>query len=106
MIDPKSETLLRLNAAGHLPALMATGKPAGASSMWRYHKHGRESLAGRLVKLETIRLPAGIFTSAQAVDRFVAALNDQPDPAAPAATPASSASIDKAEAELADAGIC
>jgi len=102
MINPESEEILSMPQAAESPLLTtASGKRPSAVLLSRWRNRGRLSSSGQRVCLETIRLPAGIFTSREAINRFVAALNDGESDAA--AT--QSDSLTAAERELAAAGI-
>lgn len=96
-IDINREQLLSLaDAAKRLP-----GRP-DVSSLWRWRKRG----ARGGVKLETIACGERVYTSVEALQRFVAACTTS---ASSGTTPAPSsrraAEIDRAEREAAAAGI-
>jgi hypothetical protein len=79
MIDPKTETLITLREAASNPLLMKfrAGQIAHVSTLWRYALKGARAADGRRVKLETLKTFRGLSTSAEAIARFVAALNPQ-----------------------------
>lgn len=102
MIDLQTETTLRLNDARNLPWLKGrTGKRISKDSLQRWALRGL-----RGVRLETVRIGGTIFTSAEAILRFLERLNAGSDQAGntPAATN-SSATIARAERRLDDPGI-
>lgn len=106
MIDVESEQLIPLTEARKHPALRnpRTRKPAHASSVFRYALQGARATSGEKIRLETVKLPSGLCTSAQAIARFIKRLTD-PDATVPASTPKSrQQQINRAEAELAAAG--
>ena len=106
MIDVMTETIVDFPAACRHPALRnsRTGKASSLASLYRFIQRGARSVSGERVKLETIRLPAGMRTSTEAVERFIRALND-PDAMPPAPRSASrKKQVDRAEAELQAAG--
>lgn len=78
------ESLITMSAAAKLTA----GRPH-PSSLWRWTKKG---VGG--VRLESVQVGGRVFTSREALQRFVAALN-------PATVPTEA----EAEAELSQAGI-
>lgn len=106
MIDRSTEKLLPLSEAKRLPEFqMPDGSEPSPPTLWRWRNRGVRSPKGDRVKLETLRLPGGIFTSYEAIGRFVAALNGAPSCDRSQDTPRRVAAIDAAERELAAAGI-
>lgn len=68
-----SEQIILLSAAARrLPCLRA-GRPVNPSTLWRWATKGV-----RGVRLETIRIGATTATSVEALERFIAALNQRP----------------------------
>jgi hypothetical protein len=78
MIDATNETLLTLAEAARLPAFRRAGRPAHISTLWRWRSRGARAVDGSRVQLETLRVPGGIRTSTEAVDRFLQRLNADP----------------------------
>ncbi|MCE9519667.1 MAG: DUF1580 domain-containing protein [Verrucomicrobia bacterium] len=70
MIDVTVETPLSLKQACRLPFLQKKGKPLHLSTIHRWATRGVKG-----IRLETVIYPAGMQTSAQAVLRFIGALN-------------------------------
>lgn len=78
MIDPLSEEILTFaQAAERLPRLQQD-RPVHVSTLWRWAMQGL-----RGIKLETIKIGGPRVTSAQALQRFIAALSNAAPPAAP-----------------------
>ena len=103
MIDPAAETLLPVSQARRHAAFQnRDGSNGSIHKVYRAIQSGYRDADGRRVRLESVRLPAGIFTSAEAVVRFIAALNQTTD-IAPRRDAA--ADLAAAEAELELAGI-
>lgn len=73
-----NETLMTFGEAARMPIFQRKGRPARDWAVRRWATDGVLSKAGKLVYLETIKLPSGTFTSREAIDRFIAALNDKP----------------------------
>ena len=67
MIDPNSETIVRLTQAGHL---VNPHRPPSLASLWRWCGRGV-----RNCRLESLVLGGIRHTSKEAVGRFLAALN-------------------------------
>jgi hypothetical protein len=79
MVSILSETVLTLvQAADRLPGSKGCDHPDPAT-LTRWILRGVKTPAGR-VRLEAAKLPSGWRTSAQAVDRFLAALNPADEP--------------------------
>lgn len=70
MIDPETEDLMPLAEAARLPLLRKGGSYTHPGTLSRWATAG---VCGE--KLETLRIGARIFTSRQAVERFLSALN-------------------------------
>jgi hypothetical protein len=71
MIDRHSEQLLTLaQAAAGLPG-RNSGKPMNPSSLWKWAKAGCLG-----IRLETVLIGLTMYTSAEAVDRFLAAVTE------------------------------
>jgi len=85
LIDIDTETLLDLPAACRHPALVnsRTHRPCHLAQIYRYVQRGAVAANGERVRLETVRTPAGMRTSREAIGRFIAELTD-PDRPAPA----------------------
>jgi len=76
MIDIATETVLALTeAAAVLPPLRGRKRPS-YSTLWRWATKGING-----VRLETVKIGGTSFTSREALQRFVAALNAEPTPA-------------------------
>ncbi len=65
------ETVLSLSEAARL----LPTRPHG-STLWRWARKGVKSRAGRRIRLEHIRIGHRVFTSIEALDRFVSAVAD------------------------------
>lgn len=106
MIDVNVEQLLDINQAARHPAFRntRTGKAAHVSSIFRYALYGGRAVNGQRIKLETVKVPSGLRTSVEAIERFIAALTcPEIDP--PRTTSAARRKqIEMAEKELAEAG--
>ena len=97
MIDLKTENVFPINEAPkHIH-----GRPSIAT-VWRWSLYG---VGG--IKLETILIGGRRFSSSEAVQRFADARTSQADgaPAPPRTSRQRQRGIDRAEAELAKAGI-
>jgi hypothetical protein len=68
-----SEQIISLSAAAKLLPRLRAGRPVSPATLWRWTTRGV-----RGVCLETIRIGATTATSAEALDRFIAAINDKP----------------------------
>lgn len=73
-----TETLLSAQEAVREPVLRGKRAAAHVSKFYRMVSAGAKGIDGRRVRLESVRLPGGIYTSREAIARFVAALN-QPE---------------------------
>ena len=84
-IDIQTETLVALKAACKLPAFChsETGRACNFSKLWRIVTIGARDANGERVKLETVRVPGGLRTSIEAVDRFIHKLTDPAAAAVP-----------------------
>lgn len=78
MIDASEETLMSVSQAARDARFKVQGRSPHIATVWRWIKRG---VSG--IRLESIRLPRGTVTSSQAIDRFLAALNDAQRPATP-----------------------
>jgi hypothetical protein len=78
MIDIENEKLLTPVQAVREQAFRnrSTGKPGHLSGFYRYVQRGVKDANGNQVKLETVRLPGGIVTSREAIQRFIERLNN------------------------------
>jgi Protein of unknown function (DUF1580) len=77
VINPLRDDLLTLNQVQHLPALLRPdGRPRDLSCIYRWALRGVRGASGQRIKLETIKTPSGMRTTAAAVAAFLAALND------------------------------
>src|SRR4051794_13136085 len=95
-IDPLSEeTFPLIRARERLPRLRA-GRPIAPSTLWRWATHGV-----RGVRLETVKIGSTTCTSAEALGRFIATLNNQP---APAQSTTEAKHDDQVDDELAERG--
>ena len=78
VIDSTTETLRSLaEAALRLPALRG-GQPPSPATLWRWASRGLRDKAGRLVRLETLRVGGTLVTSDEALARFFGALSADP----------------------------
>jgi hypothetical protein len=105
-IDLTVEDVFPLALVGEkVPIRRRGGKPLHPTTAFRWAKLGARAGDGARVFLETIRVGGSMCTSLQAVQRFCDRLTGTPvDP--PTATPASRRrAIERAERELAEAGI-
>ncbi len=73
MIDVLHEVPLTLNEATRLPYLRRGGKPIHLATVHRWASRGAKG-----VRLETMKFPGGMRTTAEAVLRFLATLNGSP----------------------------
>lgn len=110
MIDAMHETIISLRRAAELPPLRnhRTGKPSHVASIYRHVMHGALDANGNRVKLETIRTPAGLLTSKEAVERFIRRLTAPDLPPVPTFKQQEAhrrRQIEAAEKRLAVAGI-
>ncbi len=115
MIDVlNDEGLLTLSeAARSLPRI--GDKRPHASTIWRWCRLGIKSRSGRRIRLEHVRVGARVFTTADAINDFVAAVAEadreafDSQPAPPVNKPRTSKqrerAIAQAERELAGAGL-
>lgn len=76
MINALSETLLTLREAAALPPFRRFGRPVHVATLWRWRSRGARAVDGSRVRLETLRLPDGVRTSVQAIERFIVLLNN------------------------------
>ena len=107
MIDVINEELMDLKAAAKLQPFRnrTTRKPAHVGTMYRFVMQGARASNGERVRLEVVRTPSGLRTSAQAVQRFISELTN-PEADVPQAMPVQrQQQIDSAQARLAAAGI-
>ena len=102
MIDLKHEDLMPLAAARkHRLLRMSSGREPQLATVIRWIDQGVRGL-----KLEAVMKPSGLFTSEQAIERFIEQLTAAKFPAAKAETPKQRrAAIDRANAVLNAAGI-
>ena len=106
MLDLSREKPLTPKAALRHPGLLnSRGKPAALSKFYRVIQDGIQTRYGR-VRLESVKTPAGFRTTAEAIDRFIAALTRASAPAdAPIRRRDPAVDLARAEAELELAGI-
>lgn len=88
MINIEKETILSLREACRVDFVRQRGKPLAYSTIWRWTRSGSKSYDGTRVCLETVRFPAGVRTSREALARFIACLSGK-DVDAPRTSPAS-----------------
>jgi hypothetical protein len=74
-IDPLSEEILSLSRAARRLPRVRNDRPVSPATLWRWASSGL-----RGVKLETVKLGGATCTSIPALQRFFAALNNQPVP--------------------------
>jgi len=105
MIDLQSEQIIPLSQSCREPGLRnaRTGKPCHIAQAYRYTQIGARAVDGSRVRLETVKLPSGLCTSREAIERFVARLTD-PDTEITAPSRSRKQAIKSAEAELVKAG--
>lgn len=103
MINPETENLLTPREAAKLQILRVNGKGPHVRCVQRWIERGRKSDQGGIVILESIRMPfgKGKVTSAEAVARFIAALNHAGMPT----TAARRRQIERANQQLEAAGL-
>src|SRR5688572_9301917 len=77
-IDPNREQPLTFTEAAKLPTLRRNGKAPAVSTLWRWATNG---VRGHL--LEIVRIGGTACTTAEAVNRLLARLNERPDMAVP-----------------------
>ncbi len=115
MIDIlKDEGLLTLSAAARSLPRIGDKRPH-ASTIWRWCRIGVKSRSGRRIRLEHVRVGARVFTTADAINGFVAAVaeadresfDSRPAPLVdkPRTSKQRERAIAQADAELAEAGI-
>lgn len=106
MIDVLVEDLIDLRRACREKPFCngRTGKPAHIASMYRHVMRGARAANGERVRLETVRTPSGLRTSREAIARFIAALTDPNTPLIASTSALRRRQVDRACAELADAG--
>lgn len=106
MIDISTERLMPLTEARKHRALRnpRTRKPANASTIFRHAMYGARAVNGDRIKLESVKLPSGLCTSEEAIERFIARLTNPHIDTNP--TPNTrQRDVDGAVAELAAAGM-
>lgn len=106
MIDVASEELIDLRAACREPVFRnrLTRKPAHIATLYRHSTRGARAANGDRIKLETVRTPAGLVTSREAIQRFVEQLTNPTTEPAVESPRARQRRVDSACAELAEAG--
>jgi hypothetical protein len=72
MLDLASEKIIFLTDAAKLLPRHRRGRPVSASTLWRWAMRGAHG-----VRLETARLPSGLVTSVEALQRFVQRLSNE-----------------------------
>ena len=78
-IDPISDSLVGCGAAAELLS-RSTGRPIAPSTVSRWIREGRRTAAGRRVYLDAVRLGDRLYTTEDAIRRYVADLSE-PAPA-------------------------
>lgn len=108
-IDPFQTKLLSLKQAAEKLGSLTRGRPVAAATLWRWINEGIKTRSLKTVRLRAIRVGRSYATTADAVNEFLAAVND--DSSAAAAAPAEtrpekkpSRSSSRARKELAAAG--
>jgi Protein of unknown function (DUF1580) len=71
------ETLLDLREAAALPVFRRRGRAPHVSVVYRWIHAGILAPDGQRVRLETIKQPAGLMTSVEAVERFIHRLSGE-----------------------------
>lgn len=72
-----NESIISLaQAARRLPP-SRMGRPTSPSTIWRWVRHGCRGLHGQIVHLEAVRIGGRWVTSAEAIERFSAALTSR-----------------------------
>jgi hypothetical protein len=71
MIDLTTEKVVSLAEAGRILPRHRRGRPVCVSTLWRWATKGHSG-----VKLETARLPCGLVTSVEALQRFMQRLSE------------------------------
>jgi len=100
MIDLELESPVTLRYAARLPQCRRNGKPLHLATLFRWAQRGI-----RGVKLETVTQGGARVTTAEAIERFFAALADPNANISPSRTPTQrQRAHEKAEANLAKAG--
>lgn len=73
---PEHEQRISLKTACKDARLQNDGKPANLPKLYRWISHGAVARSGKRVKLESVHTPFGLQTTAEAIGRFLAALDD------------------------------
>jgi len=82
-----SEKLISFAQAARLIPPSRQSRPVSPSCIWRWHRSGVMTTDGRTVRLEAIWLVNRLVTTEEAVKRFIAAQQPQPEPATQADSP-------------------
>ena len=99
-IDLKAERLLTLTEAAGLLPRRRRGRKVHASTLSRWALKGNHG-----VKLETLRFPSGLMTSAEALQRFAEQLSERSQPPVVRTAGQRERSDNAADRELTDAGL-
>jgi hypothetical protein len=85
VIDVESETLIDFPTAAKHPAYRnpRNGRAAHVASLYRHVMRGARAVNGERIRLEVVKTPAGLRTSAEAICRFIAKLTNPDRPAPP-----------------------
>jgi hypothetical protein len=95
MIDPLKEETLNFSRASRRVPSLRKDRPVAPSTLWRWAKIGV-----RGIRLETVKIGGTTCTSLEALRRFFAALNNQPNRLS-----TSNDRHERAEKQLAERGI-
>lgn len=101
MIDPEAETLITFREASARFPGTKPGTRANPCTVWRWATAGVPLPGGGRLKLESVRVGGRLFTTAEALIRFVAAQNPEAVPPRPRGK-----SVQGVMAELKAAGWC
>ena len=71
MIDVFNEDLLDPKEVAQLAPFRRNGKPAHVALIYRAIQRGYRAVNGERVKLESVKTPAGLRTSKQAIERWL-----------------------------------
>jgi hypothetical protein len=107
MSNAEAESLMTLKAACRHPLLRnpRTGRPAHASTIFRYAIRGARAIDGSRVKLPVTKLPSGLCTTDQGIRQFVEQLTNPGKGTTAPRTAARQRQIARSEQELQKAGM-
>jgi hypothetical protein len=74
-IDMASEELLTFPQASRRLPIVSGKEPMNPTTVWRWHRYGLRRADGVMVRLQAVRIGGRWVTSAQALERFLEALN-------------------------------